>query len=157
LRALFSILLLAALLTGSAVAKSRSPCDVVTKAELAGLLGGKPAAPDPSTIGEETAPYCMWTTRSGARVKIEIWHGDELNVVGKKTARGYFISRRKQAMKFGGVRLVSIGESAFRTRFGREPSGEIGVLKASHFYLFEFRHVPYARALAFTKAIARRT
>jgi hypothetical protein len=157
LRALLSILLLTALLTGSAVAKSRSPCDVVTKAELARVLGGRPTAPDPSTIGEETAPYCMWTTRSGARVKIEIWHGDELNVVGEKTARGYFISRRKEAMKFGGVRGVSIGEGAFRTRFGRDASGEIGVLKASHFYLFEFEHVPLGRALAFAKAIVRRT
>jgi hypothetical protein len=146
-----------ALLPCSAAAKSRSPCDAATRADLVRLLGGKPRAPDPSTIGEETAPYCSWTTASGARVKIEIWTGDELKVVGEKTAWSYFVSRRNEAVKFGGVRLVSIGERAFRTAFGRDPSGEIGVLKDNHFFVFEFEHIPYARALLFTKAIVRRT
>ena len=130
---------------------------MATKADLTRALGGKPMAPDPATIGEETAPSCIWTTASGARVKIEIWHGDELAVVGEKTAGSYFISRRNEAAKFGGVRGVSAGERAFRTGFGRDPSGEIGVLKHNHFYVFEFEHIPYARALKFTKVIVRRS
>ncbi len=121
------------------------------------VLGGKPMAPDPATVGEETAPSCIWTTASGARVKIEIWTGDELKVVGEKTARDYFVSRRSEAAKSGGIRLVSIAQAAFRTSFGREPSGEIGVLKNNHFYVFEFEHIPYTRALKFTKVIVRRS
>jgi hypothetical protein len=157
LRALLLFAFLAALLPGSAAAKSRSPCDVVTTADLARVLGGKPMAPDPSTIGEETAPSCIWTTASGARVKIEIWHGDELAVVGEKTAGSYFMSRRNEAAKYDGVGRVAIGERAFRTGFGREPYGEIGVLKNNHFYDFTFESIPYARALKFTKVIVRRS
>ena len=157
MRALIAILLVAALLPGSAAAKARSPCDLVTKADLARVLGGKPVRPDPSTIGEETAPSCIWTTRSGARVKIEIWHGDELSVVAEKSAWSYFVTRRNEVMKFGGAKLVSIGEAAFRTKFAGEPSGEIGVLKDHYFYVFAFEHVPYARALKFTKVIVRRS
>ena len=157
MRALISALFLTALLTGSAAAKSPSPCDVATRAELARVLGGKPVKPDPSTIGEETAPSCIWTTLSGARIKIEIWHGDELSVVAEKSGWDYFVTRRKEALKFGGAKLASIGEAAFRTKFAGERSGEIGVLKDHRFFVFAFEGVPYARALTFTKAVVRRS
>ncbi len=157
MRALSTVLLFTALLSGSAVARDvRSLCEIVTKAELRAALGGKPAAPDPTTIGEETAPTCIWTTASGARIKIEIWSGDELKVVGEKTAGNYFASRRKEALKFGGAGLVATGEAAFRTAFERDWNGEIGVLKNRCFLVFAFEHVLFARALKFTKAIAHR-
>ena len=157
MRALISILLLAALLTSGAAAKSRSPCEAVTRAELARVLDGKPIRPDPSTVGEETAPSCIWTTRSGARVKIEIWHGDELSVVAEKSGWDYFVTRRTEALRFGGAKLVSNGEAAFRTKFAGEPSGEIGVLKDHRFLIFSFEGVPYRRALIFTKGVVRRS
>jgi hypothetical protein len=156
LRAFFIIALALALSFGSAAAKPRSPCDVVTRAELAGVLGGKPVSPDPSTIGEETAPSCIWTTASGARVKIEIWSGDALRVVGEKTAARYFVSRGNEAVKSGGTRVKSVGEAAYRTAFDHDLNGEIGVLKTRRFLVFAFEGVPYSRALKFARAVVRR-
>jgi hypothetical protein len=157
LRALL-FLLLTALLTGSAVARSApSPCDVVTGAQLRDALRARPVAPDPATIGEETAPSCIWDAPGGkARVKIEIWSGDELQVVGEATASSYFTVRRQEALKYGGANLFSIGEEAFRGDFGTQQTGEIGVLKDDRFIIFVFEHVPYRRALAFTKAVVRK-
>ncbi len=138
-------------------AASRSACDAVTRSDLREVLSGTPRRPDPAEIGEETAPSCIWMLRGGqARVKIETWSGDEVQVVGEKTPWSYFSSRRREALKFRGAQLDGIGEVAFRTRFGRDPSGEIGVIKNHRFLVFSFEHVPMTRALKFTKAIVSR-
>lgn len=157
MRALSVLLLLTALLTGSAVAReARSPCDVVSKPALRAALGGEPVAPDPATIGEETAPSCIWTVRgSNVRLKIEIWSGDELAVVGAKSARAYFVMRRREALNDHVVRFSVSGSAAFRTRF--EPAGgEIGVLKDRRFLAFTFERIPLVRARRFAKAVVRR-
>jgi len=157
LRAFTIVLLFTALLSGSAVARgAASPCELASPAELRAVLGGKAVQPDPSSIGEETAPSCTWTTRgSGARLKVEIWSGDELAVVDAKTARGYFTAKQRDALEHHGVRLRVLGGPAFRTRFDRA-GGEIGVLRKRRFVIFSFERVPLDRALTFVKAVGRR-
>jgi len=155
---LFKIaLLFTALLSGSAVARGAdSPCELASQAELRALLGGSAIQPDPSSIGEETAPSCTWITRgSAARLKIEIWSGDEIAVVGEKTARGYFTAEQRDALEHHGVRLQVLGGAAFRTRFD-QAGGEIGVLRKRRFVIFAFERVPLDRALAFVRAVVRR-
>ena len=121
------------------------------------MLRAAPAAPDPSTIGEETAPSCIWDGQgTRARVKIEIWSGDELQVVGEKTAAGYFNRRRGETLASGGARLFSLGAAGYRTAFGPKATGEIGVLVGKRYIIFDFEHVPYRRALAFAKAVVRK-
>ena len=156
MRFAFFALLIATLACTSALAReARSPCDVFSKAELAAVLGGKPIAPDPATIGEETAPSCIWTVRGAkARLKIEIWSGDALLVVGERTAHDYFDMRRREALKFDGAELVYVGERAYRSAF--DESGEIGVLKDRRFIVFSFDNIRYRRALAFAKTVIRR-
>jgi hypothetical protein len=158
LRPILVVLFAAALLGASAHGReARSPCDVVTKAELRAALGGNPIEADPSTIGEATAPSCIWTVRGAdARITIEIWSGDELQVVDEKTARDYFTSRLNEALKFGDGVKLEVGEGAFRMGFGGEPIGEIGVMKNRRFLVFAFEHVSYARALKLTKAVVKR-
>ena len=162
MRGLAIFALLTALPIGSAVAgEPRSPCDLATKADVRQVLGGLPVAPDPATIGEETAPYCLWTTgEGGARVKLEIWSPDELQVLGLADARAYFIKRQREALAHGGIRLRVHGFAIFRTRFrtGGDPNagGEIGVLKRGRTLIFEFEHVSRARAERFARAGAHR-
>lgn len=162
MRVLLYLILVTALLSSDAAAGgARSPCDLATKTDVRQVLGGSPVAPDPATIGEETAPSCLWTTgEGGTRVKLEIWSPDELQVLGLASARAYFVKRQREALAHGGIRLRIHGLAIFRTRFrtGGDPNagGEIGVLKRGRSLIFEFEHVSPARAERFARTVARR-
>ncbi len=162
MRALSVALVLAALLFGSAVARdARSPCKLATKAEVRAILRATPVPVVPGEVGEETAPYCLWTTGvDGARVKLEIWSPDELAVLGFPAAKPYFLKRQRDALANGGIRLRALGDAAFGTwSHGRGRSigaSEIGALKRGRVLIFTFDRVSPARAETFARAVARR-
>lgn len=154
-----AVLLLSCLVPSLAAA---APCDLVTKVEVQRILRG-PAVPVPADqLGEQTAPYCLWSSAGRAvEAKLEIWSQDELPVLDLKDARAYFDKLKAQAVQEGPLtHLPGVGDAAFQTGFKIKASpgqsGRIVVLKGESLLLFEFDNVMSAEAADFARAAVSR-
>ncbi len=132
------------------------PCEVTTAAEAERVLGEASLPVPPELMGEETAPSCIWATAQREKeVKISVWSGDELPVVGMKDAASYYA--KMKADTTGAKEVAGLGDQAFAMFDGRKAaSGLVAVLKGDRLITFEFGRVNEAQAKAFVAAVMGR-
>jgi hypothetical protein len=139
-----------------------SPCDLATKAEVEYVLRGAAVDVPVSEIGEETAPYCLWTSaRRDVRVKVAVWSKDEFPVLGLADAESHYRQMENLAGLFEEIiRLDGIGQRAFESAHEPETASArdatIVVLKADRTIVFEFTNVAPASARLFSARVSAR-
>jgi hypothetical protein len=150
--------LFASIAVAAALSLAAGPCELVTEADLARVLGAQPVPVPASEIGEETAPSCHWKdSASFHRVSVTVWSAEELPVAGMKDAASYFAR-----LKFDEPHprdLPGIGDKCFdglrMTRDGKA-SGTIVVLKGERLIVFDFYRAKREEAVAFAATIVGR-
>jgi len=151
----------ATLLLSGAVGTLGGPCELATRTEVLSLLGSAPVAVPPDQIGEETAPYCLWSSE-GRRVeaKVTVWSANELPVLNLSDAESYF-SKLREEYPTETVRYVEgLGERAFEAEFvasaAMRASGTLVVLKTGRVAVFEFVNIVPAEAQVFAANVTSR-